>query len=208
VHAGIHDEFVERLVAEARKLRIGNGLDRVDLGPMATRRQRERFEAMIGKAREQGATVATGGRRPAGFDKGWFVEPTVLTGVTPEMEILNEEPFGPVAPICRVESFDEAITLANRSRYGLGGNLYSLDTGEIFRAVNEIQSGMLWVNAPLLDNDALPFGGRKLSGVGRQLGPEGLAQFQNTKYVMIDPTASKQDFWWFPYDDAESFRPG
>jgi betaine-aldehyde dehydrogenase len=208
VHAAIHDEFVERLVAEARKLRIGNGLDRVDLGPMATRRQRERFEAMIGKAREQGATVATGGRRPAGFDKGWFVEPTVLTGVTPEMEILNEEPFGPVAPICRVESFDEAITLANRSRYGLGGNLYSLDTGEIFRAVNEIQSGMLWVNAPLLDNDALPFGGRKLSGVGRQLGPEGLAQFQNTKYVMIDPTASKQDFWWFPYDDAESFRPG
>jgi betaine-aldehyde dehydrogenase len=76
---------------------------------------------------------------------------------------------------------------------------------EAFRAVNEIESGILWVNAPLLDNDALPFGGRKLSGTGRQLGSEGLSQFQNTKFVMIDPTAANQDFWWYPYPDAESF---
>ena len=130
----------------------------------------------------------------------------MLTGVTPDMEIINEEPFGPVAPICKVSSFDEAITLANRSRFGLGANLYSLDLDETFRAVREIESGILWINAPLLDNDALPFGGRKLSGSGRQLGPEGLAQFQNSKFVMIDPTASNQDFWWFPYSDAESFK--
>ena len=179
----------------------------VDMGPMATRRQRERFEAMIARARQQGAKVAAGGGRPAELNRGWFVEPTVLTGVTPDMEILNEEPFGPVAPICKVKNFDEAIALANRSRYGLGANLYSLDTDETFRAVREIESGILWINAPLLDNDALPFGGRKLSGMGRQLGPEGLAQFQNTKFVMIDPKASVQDFWWFPYARAESF-PG
>ncbi|MEO6608874.1 MAG: aldehyde dehydrogenase family protein [Aestuariivirga sp.] len=207
VHDAIHDEFVERLAAEAKKLRVGNGLEHVDMGPMATRRQRERFEGMIGHARKQGAKVKTGGGRPADLNRGWFVEPTVLTDVTPDMEILNEEPFGPVAPICRVKSFDEAITLANRSRYGLGGNLYSLDTDEIFRAVREIESGILWINAPLLDNDALPFGGRKLSGTGRQLGPEGLAQFQNTKFVMIDPKASNQDFWWFPYSNDESY-PG
>ena len=74
--------------------------------------------------------------------------------------------------------------------------------------MREIQSGILWINAPLLDNDALPFGGRKLSGTGRQLGPEGLAQFQNTKFVMIDPKASNQDFWWFPYAKGrELFRP-
>jgi betaine-aldehyde dehydrogenase len=205
VHDAIHDEFVERLTAEARKLRVGNGLDEVDMGPMATRRQRERFESMIATARRQGAKVRTGGGRPAELNRGWFVEPTVLTDVTPDMEILNEEPFGPVAPICRVKSFDEAIELANRSRFGLGGNLYSRDADEIFRAVREIQSGILWINAPLLDNDALPFGGRKLSGTGRQLGPEGLAQFQNTKFVMIDPKVSSQDFWWFPYAKEESF---
>jgi acyl-CoA reductase-like NAD-dependent aldehyde dehydrogenase len=203
----IHDEFVERLAAEAKKLRIGNGLDKVDLGPMATRRQRERFEGLIANARKQGAKVKTGGGRPAGLNRGWFVEPTVLTDVTPDMEIVNEELFGPVAPIVRVRSFDEAVTLANRSRFGLGGNLCSLDSDEIFRAVREIQSGILWINAPLLDNGALPFGGRKLSGTGRQLGPEGLAQFQNTKFVMIDPKASNQDFWWFPYPNEESY-PG
>ena len=207
VHEAIHDAFVEKLVAEARKLRVGNGLDLVDMGPLATHRQRDRYEGMLARARQQGAKVATGGGRPANLNRGWFVEPTVLTDVTPEMEILSEEPFGPVAPICRVGSFDEALTLANRSRYGLGANLYSLDTSEIFRAVSEIESGILWINAPLLDNDALPFGGRKLSGTGRQLGPEGLSQFQNTKFVMIDPQASNQDFWWFPYRKEEAFSP-
>lgn len=207
VHDAIYDEFAARLAQEAQRLRIGNGLGAVDLGPMATSRQRDRFEAMIATARAQGARVLTGGGRPAELNRGWFVEPTVLVDVTPDMEILNEEVFGPVASLCRVSSFDEAITLANRSRYGLGANLYSLDLEETMRAVREIQSGILWVNAPLLDNDALPFGGRKLTGMGRQLGPEGLAQFQNTKFVMIDPKASNQDFWWFPYSDAESYRP-
>jgi betaine-aldehyde dehydrogenase len=206
VHAKIHDEFAERLAAEAKKLRIGNGLEKVDLGPLATSKQRDRFEGMLSRARQAGAKVLTGGGRPANLNRGWFVEPTVLTEVTPDMEILNEEPFGPVAPICRVESFDEAITLANRSRYGLGANLYTLDMEEAFRAVNEIESGILWINAPLLDNDALPFGGRKLSGTGRQLGPEGLNQFQNTKFVMLDPKASNQDFWWFPYQENEMFK--
>jgi betaine-aldehyde dehydrogenase len=205
VNEAIHDVFVDRLAAEVRKLRIGSGLEQVDIGPLATRRQRERFEGLMANARKQGAKAVVGGGRPANLNRGWFVEPTVLTGVTPDMDILNEEPFGPVAPICRVKSFDEAIRLANRSRYGLGANLYTLDMEEAFRAVSEIESGILWINAPLLDNDALPFGGRKLSGTGRQLGPEGLSQFQNTKFVMIDPKASNQDFWWFPYKPDEAF---
>jgi betaine-aldehyde dehydrogenase len=205
VHEAIHDEFVDRLVAEAKKLRIGNGLGQVDMGPMATMRQRDRFESLIANARSQGARVAVGGGRPAELNTGWFVEPTVLTDVEPGADILANESFGPVAPICKVGSFDEAVELANRSEYGLGANLYTLDTDETFRAVREIQSGILWINAPLLDNDALPFGGSKMSGTGRQLGPEGLSQFQNTKFVMIDPKASNQDFWWFPYSEAESY---
>lgn len=206
VHQDIHDAFVDGLAKEVRKLRVGNGLESVDMGPLATRKQRERFEGLMANARKQGAKTVVGGGRPANLNRGWFVEPTILTEVTADMEILNEEPFGPVAPICRVKSFDEAIALANKSRFGLGANLYTLDMDEAFRAVSEIESGILWINAPLLDNDALPFGGRKLSGTGRQLGPEGLSQFQNTKFVMIDPKASNQDFWWFPYKAEEMFK--
>ncbi len=205
IHDSIHDAFAEALAKEARKLRIGNGLETVDIGPMVTEKERARYERILARAREQGAKVQIGGGRPADFNRGWFVEPTVLTGVTPDMEIVNDESFGPVAPICRVSSIDEAITLANRSRYGLGANIYTGSLEEAMRAVNEIEAGMVWVNAPLLDNAAGPFGGRKLSGTGRQLGSEGLDQFRHTKLAMIDPKAAAQDFWWFPYSNSEAF---
>jgi len=208
VHESIHDDFVDAVVENARALRIGNGLGKVDVGPMVTEKERARFEGVMARAREQGARVATGGQRPAGFNKGWFYEPTVLTGVTPDMDIMNDESFGPAMPICKVSSFDEAIELANRSRYGLGSNVYTTNLGEATRAVNELEAGMVWVNAPLLDNDAGPFGGRKMSGIGRQLGSEGLDSFRHTKLAMIDPECAAQDFWWFPYGDDESYPDG
>lgn len=207
VHESIHDEFVERIVGLADGLRIGNGLEKVDMGPMVSSRERDRYEGVLRRAIEQGAKVVTGGGRPAGSNVGWFVEATVLTECTPEMDILNNESFGPVAPICRVRDLDEAIELANRSRFGLGATIYTADLKESMRAVNELEAGMVWVNAPLLDNDAGPFGGRKMSGTGRQLGAEGLDQFRHTKLVMIDPNCNSQDFWWFPYADEEAF-PG
>ena len=95
--------------------------------------------------------------------------------------------------------------LANRSRYALGATVYTTKLEESMRAVDEIEAGMVWVNAPLLDNDAGPFGGRKQSGMGRQLGREGLDTFRHTKFAMIDPAAQAHDFWWFPYADAESY---
>lgn len=208
VHESIHDDFIDAVVENTRTLRIGNGLDKVDIGPMVTEKERARFEAVMARAREQGAEVATGGQRPAGFNKGWFYEPTVLTGVTPDMDIMNAESFGPAMPICKVASFDEAIELANRSKYGLGSNVYTTNLGEATRAVNELEAGMVWVNAPLLDNDAGPFGGRKMSGIGRQLGSEGLDSFRHTKLAMIDPECAAQDFWWFPYADDESYPDG
>ncbi len=206
VHEKIHDSFVERLVGEASKLRIGNGLDKVDMGPMVSTRERDRYEAILGTAIKQGAKVACGGGRPKGLNRGWFADATVLTGVTPDMDIVNDESFGPVAPVVRVADLDEAIHLANRSRFGLGANIYTKDLAESMRAVNEIQSGMVWVNVPLLDNDAVPFGGRKLSGMGRELGIEGLDQFRHTKMVLIDPEIREQQ-GWFPYADAEAW-PG
>ena len=101
-------------------------------------------------------------------------------------------------------SVQEAIELANRSKYGLGSTVYTTNLDEANRAVNELEAGMVWVNAPLLDNDAGPFGGRKMSGIGRQLGAEGLDSFRHTKLAMIDPGCADQDFWWFPYKDEEA----
>jgi betaine-aldehyde dehydrogenase len=206
VHEDMHDAFVGHLVGVAAKLRIGNGLGKVDMGPMVSARERDRYEGILANAIRQGARVACGGGRPQGLNRGWFADATVLTGVTPDMEIVNDESFGPVAPIVKVRSLDEAIELANRSRFGLGANIYTRDLSESMRAVNEIQSGMVWVNVPLLDNDAVPFGGRKLSGIGRELGVEGLDQFRHTKMVLIDPEIRAQQ-GWFPYPDAEAW-PG
>jgi acyl-CoA reductase-like NAD-dependent aldehyde dehydrogenase len=205
VHEKIYPDFLEHMIGYARQLRVGNGLDLVDMGPMASQRELTRYQHLLGRAQEQGIRIALGGGRPAGLSQGWFAEPTILADVPPEAQIMSEESFGPVAPICRVGSFDEAITLANRSRYGLGATIYTLDLGEAMRAVNELVAGMVWVNAPLLDNDAGPFGGRKQSGMGRQLGSEGLDSFRHTKLAMIDPAASAHDFWWFPYSDAEAY---
>ncbi|MEE8306065.1 MAG: aldehyde dehydrogenase family protein [Gammaproteobacteria bacterium] len=207
VHQDIYDEFVERLISNTKALRIGNGLDKIDVGPMVSSKERDRYEGILQRAIDQGAKVACGGGRPAAMSTGWFVEPTVLTGVSPDMDIMNQESFGPSAPICKVSSLDEAIELANKSIFGLGSNIYTSDLNEAMRAVNGIETGMVWVNAPLLDNDAGPFGGRKMTGMGRQLGAEGLDTFRHTKLAMIDPSANDQDFWWFPYKDEEAF-PG
>ena len=210
VHTEVYDEFVELLVEEAAKLRIGSGLGTVDLGPMEHAKERDRYERILARALEQGAKVVHGGGRPENLPEenrnGFFVEPTVLVNVTPDMEVMQGEIFGPLAPLCRVDSFDEALELTNASLVGLGATVYTTDLAEVHRATEEIVTGMVWVNAPLLDNDAGPFGGRKLSGIGRQLGAEGLDTFRHTKMVMVDPTASEQDFWWFPYSDDEAWK--
>jgi betaine-aldehyde dehydrogenase len=205
VHAAVYEPFVEKLIEETRKVRVGNGLDAVDMGPLASQRELRRFTGILQRARDEGIRIAIGGGRPTGFERGWFVEPTVLVDVPAGAAILNDESFGPVAPVCKVASFEEAVTLANRTRYGLGATIYTRDLDEAMRAVSELEAGMVWVNAPLLDNDAGPFGGRKQSGMGRQLGSEGLDSFRHTKLAMIDPAAHPHDFWWFPYSDAEAF---
>jgi len=208
VHDEIHDEFVAKLVENAKGIRIGNGLGKVDMGPMVSEKERTRYEGVLENAIKQGANVMLGGGRPAEFNQGWFVEPTVLSDCSHGMDMFHKESFGPVAPICRIKSFEEGIELANDSDFGLGANIYTRDLKEAIRGSEQLQAGMVWVNAPLLDNDAGPFGGTKSSGMGRQLGPEGLESFRQTKFVMIDPDCTDtQDFWWFPYKDEESY-PG
>ena len=120
------------------------------------------------------------------------------------MAICREECFGPVAAICRVEDFDEAIRLANDSPFGLGASIFTTDLAEAMEAAERLEAGMVWVNNPLIDNDALPFGGWKASGIGRELGRQGLDAFRRSKMVVIDHKPVVQD-WWYPYPD-EWFR--
>lgn len=206
IHESVHDEFVTRVTGLVKGLRIGNGLDKVDIGPMVSERERTRWEGLVSRAVADGAKVMAGATRPAGLDSGFFVTPTVLTEVAHDAEIMCTESFGPVMAISRVRNFDEALELANRSNYGLGSTVYTTDLLETTRAMSELEAGMTWINAPLLDNNAAPFGGWKVSGMGEQLGAEGLDQFRRTKMVMVDPACSAQDFWWFPYADSEAFK--
>ena len=133
-----------------------------------------------------------------GRARGYFYAPAVVTGAPAETDLLREETFGPVAPIVPVKSLDEAIELANATRYGLGANVYTRDFATIVRCMREIKAGTVWFNDPLTDNDAGPFGGYKQSGLGRELGQEGLEAFQETKHVHIDTQVEAKE-WWYPY---------
>lgn len=200
VHEDVHDAFVEGFAAAAKKLRIGPGLERSEIGPLVSEAARDKVMRLVDAAVAGGATAVCGGRVPPGFNSGWFYEPTILTGVTPDMPILREEVFGPVASVCKVRSFEEALDLANASDFGLGASVFTTSLAEAMRAAETLEAGMVWVNNPLIDNDALPFGGWKLSGVGRELGRQGLDAFRQSKMVIIDAEPTVQD-WWYPYPD-------
>jgi betaine-aldehyde dehydrogenase len=200
VHESLAQPFIERIAAYARGLRLGNGLDAdTDIGPMVGDTYRAKVEAHVEDARARGAEIIAGGRRPPTHERGYFYEPTVLIGVDHSMRIMREETFGPTIPIMTYHTFDEAIQLANDSPFGLGANLYSHDAKRIKQFYEEIQAGTIWVNDPLTDNDAGPFGGMKMSGMGRELGEEGLDEFRETKHVHWDFEGQTKP-WWYPYN--------
>jgi betaine-aldehyde dehydrogenase len=171
----------------------------VDLGPMINARQRERVEEKLGRVREMGAEVLCGGKRPPQLQRGYFFEPTVVVNVDHSMPLMREETFGPVAPIMRVKDIDEAIALANDSDYGLGANIMTNNLEYAMRAAEGIKAGTFWINDPLTDNDAGPFGGMRMSGFGRELGAEGIEAFRDTKHVHLDYRVEANPYW-YPYD--------
>jgi len=203
----VHDRFVELFAEKTRALRIGNGMDETEIGPLVSEAARAKVMRLVDDAIAHGARAVTGGRIPPQHNVGWFYEPTILTGVTTDMAICREECFGPVAAICRVADFDEAIRLANDTPFGLGASIFTTDLAEAHEAAERLEAGMVWVNNPLIDNDALPFGGWKASGIGRELGRQGLDAFRRTKMVVIDHKPVVQD-WWYPYPDAWFRRAG
>jgi acyl-CoA reductase-like NAD-dependent aldehyde dehydrogenase len=200
VQQAIFEEFTTRMTEYVESLRVGPGMDpTTDIGPMARAPYRAKVEQQVEEAVSRGARVLTGGRRPPELLRGYFYEPTVVVDVEPDMEIMRVETFGPVIPIAAYGKFDEAIELANSSAYGLGANLYTHNAIYIKRFYEEVKAGTIWINDPLTDNDAAPFGGMKLSGTGRELGEEGIEEFRETKHVHWD-FGMEHKMWWYPYE--------
>ncbi|MGD8465465.1 MAG: aldehyde dehydrogenase family protein [Anaerolineae bacterium] len=199
VHDSLYAAFTDGISEYVQGLVMGDPLDdSTDLGPMARDRFRQRVEQQVADAVERGARVLTGGRRPPGLARGYFYEPTVLIDVDRDMQLMCEETFGPVLPIAKYDTFDQAIALANDSVYGLGANLYTHNARYVKRFYEEVRAGTLWINDPLTDNDAGPFGGFGMSGLGRELGEEGLDEFRGTKHVHWDLSMEPKE-WWYPY---------
>lgn len=203
----IHDAFIEKFAAETRRLRVGNGLGKAEIGPLVSKAARDKVIRLVDDALSKGAVAVTGGRVPEDQPVGWFYPPTILTGCTPDMAILQEECFGPVAAVCRVQDFDEAIEKANASEFGLGASVFTTSLEEAMEAAERLEAGMVWVNNPLIDNDALPFGGWKRSGIGRELSRLGLDTFRRSKMVIIDHKPVRQE-WWYPYPDEWFYDAG
>lgn len=196
----VHDAFVAAFKAETERLRIGNGLDRSEIGPLVSKAARDKVERLVADAVAKGATVVCGGRIPPAQGTGWFYEPTILTGCTTAMELLHQECFGPVVAIVKVPDFDAAIAGANASDFGLGACVFTTSLEEAHEAHDRLEAGMVWINNPMIDNDALPFGGWKNSGLGRELGRMGLDTFRRSKMVILDHKPIRHD-WWYPYPD-------
>ena len=177
-------EFTDAIAAAVGALVVGDPADpATQVGPLTSARQRERVEGYIAAGRDQGATVAVGGGRPAGFDRGWYVEPTVFADVDNGMRIAQEEIFGPVLAVIGYDDVDDAVAIANDSEYGLSGSVWSADVERATAIANRMQTGTVSVNGFMIEFCA-PFGGFKNSGLGRELGPEGLAHYLEYKTVM------------------------
>lgn len=182
--AGIHDAFVEKLAAAVKALRLGDGrAPGVTQGPLVNVKAAEKVEAHVADALAKGAKVVTGGARSS--LGGSFFEPTVLTGVTAGMAVAREETFGPLAPVFRFETEEEAIRLANDTEFGLASYFYARDVGRIFRVAEGLQAGMVGINSGAISSELVPFGGVKESGNGREGSHHGIDEYVEKKYLLI-----------------------
>jgi betaine-aldehyde dehydrogenase len=201
VHESIFNQFSEELADFVGSLKIGNGLEAdTDIGPMLRDHFRGKVEDQLASALKAGATALVGGQRPTGFDRGFWLEPSVLINVDHAMAIMRDETFGPVIPLMPYKTFDDAIRMANDTPYGLGACLMTHDAKLVKRFFEDVEAGSIWINDPLTDNFAGPFGGMKMSGMGRELGIEGLDQFTQVKHVHWDVEGGLKEYW-YPYGE-------
>ena len=189
VHAAAFDDFTERFVARMSGLTLGDPmLESTGVGPLATAQQLQDIDELVTDATAKGAEVLCGGVIAAG--PGYFYPPTVVTGITPAMRLHQEEAFGPVASLYRVENIDEAISLANGTEFGLGANAWTTVPQERERFVRDLEAGMVFINGNVTSYPQLPFGGVKTSGYGRELSAHGIREFSNVKTVWLGGSES------------------
>ena len=179
------------LIERTSNLTIGDGIeDGIDVSPLSSESQQRTVSDYIAVGRDEGATVAFGGRTLSGgiYDEGWYVEPTIFTDVTPDMRIAREEIFGPVLTVFRARDLEHAVEISNSVKFGLSSSVYTRDIPRAFRYINTVDAGMVHVNAPTLGGEVhLPFGGLKASGVGqREQGVEAVDFFSEVITVYID----------------------
>ncbi len=187
VHESLAEEFARRLSERMGALKVGRGTEAgVDVGPLIDEAQREKVSELVGDAVQRGAHALIGGSSLSGSGyPGYFFEPTVITDVPDDARLLSEEIFGPVAPIARFSSEEQALAAANRTEYGLVAYVYTQDLSRAFRVCEGIESGMIGLNQGVVSNPAAPFGGVKQSGFGREGGFEGINEYLETKYVAM-----------------------
>lgn len=180
-----HDEMLDAITEFVAGMRVGDPTDmETMIGPLVSERQRERVEGYLAVGRDEGARITTGGGRPAGLDRGWYVEPTVFANVDNTMRIAREEIFGPVVAVIPYTDVDDAVRIANDSDYGLSGSVWTADVDAGIDVARRVRTGTYTVNGFAMEWSA-PFGGFKNSGVGRELGPEGLAEYLEDKTINL-----------------------
>jgi succinate-semialdehyde dehydrogenase/glutarate-semialdehyde dehydrogenase len=182
VEDAIYEEFSKKLADAVAKLKVGPGdQDGVEIGPLIDDKAIEKVERMVAEALAAGATAITGGKKHSAGAQ--FYTPTVLANVTKDMRVNREEIFGPVAPLIRFKSEDEAVAIANATEFGLAAYFFTRDVNRAWRVAERIEAGMVSINDGIFSNEAIPFGGVKESGLGREGGVEGLEEYLETKFV-------------------------
>jgi len=191
----IADDFMAKLVEKAQKIGVGNGLAKGTLmGPLHTKEQRQEVEEQVDEAVKRGARVIFGGQRPKGdeYDKGFYLQPTLVADVDPGARMIQEEVFGPALPIVRVKNLDQAIEQANSSIFGLGSSIWTRDINRAMYGAENIEAGYTWVNSAQIIYDELPFGGVKQSGLGKEHGDEAIEHYTDSKSVVIATETSSE----------------
>jgi len=184
VQSQVYDAFAAKLAAAVKQLRVGDGLKgETDQGPLIDAKALAKVESHVADAQAKGATVVTGGARHA--LGGTFYQPTILTNVTPAMQLAREETFGPVAPLFRVESEAAAVKLANDTEFGLAAYVYTRDLARSWRVSEALEYGIVGLNTGLISTEVAPFGGVKESGIGREGSKYGILEFTELKYVCV-----------------------
>ena len=184
VHESVQKKFTEATVEFTRALKMGNGVEAgIEVGPMFEKKALESTQKLIDDAKQTGAKILTGGKKSDKFGKGYFFEPTVLTDLTMKAKIMTEEPFAPVMPLVGFKNIDDVIAAANNTKYGLAAYVFTNDLSIAWKMAEGLEAGIIGINDPVPATPQCPFGGMKESGLGRELGHEGLEAYLETKYV-------------------------